>query len=88
MAECFGFYPKEKKLKQQWAVAIQTIKQYTDDANDIKVAYDRYPQFMPKGATLTIHALAKHFPQLITTETDTVLGTIDKLEGLKTTDTQ
>ena len=88
MAECFGFYPKEKKLKQQWAVAIQTIKQYTDDANDIKVAYDKYPQFMPKGATLTIHALAKHFPQLIATETDTVLGTIDKLEGLKTTDTQ
>ena len=43
---------------------------------------------MPKGATLTIHALAKHFPQLIATETDTVLGTIDKLEGLKTTDTQ
>ena len=39
-----------------------------------------------KGATLTIHALAKHFPQLIATETDTVLGTIDKLEGLKTTD--
>ena len=88
MAECFGFYPKEKKLKQQWAVAIQTIKQYTDDANDIKVAYDKYPQFMPKGATLTIHALAKHFPQLIATETDSVIGTIDKLESLKTTDTE
>ena len=39
---------------------------------------------MPKGATLTIHALAKHFPQLIATQTDTVMGTIDKLESLKT----
>jgi len=84
MADCFGFFPKEKKLKQEWAVAIQQIKQYTDNADDIRLAYDRYPAFMPKGATLTIHALAKHFPQLINTETDTVLGTVDKLEALKT----
>ena len=84
MAECFGFYPKEKKLKQQWAVAIQTIRQYTDNAEDIKLAYSRYPEFMPKGATITVSALAKHFPQLITTQTDKVVGTVDKLEGLKT----
>ncbi len=84
MADCFGFFPKEKKLKQEWAVAIQTIKQYTDNAEDIRLAHSRYPAFMPKGATLTIHALAKHFPQLIATETDTVLGTVDKLEALKT----
>jgi len=83
MADCFGFFPKEKKLKQEWAVAIQQIKQYTDNADDIRLAYERYPAFMPKGATLTIHALAKHFPQLIATQTDSVMGTIDKLEGLK-----
>jgi len=84
MADCFGFFPKEKKLKNEWAVCIQQIKQYTDNADDIRLAYDRYPAFMPKGATLTIHALAKHFPQLIATQTDTVMGTIDKLESLKT----
>ena len=88
MSECFGFYPKDKKLKQQWAVAIQTIKQYTDDANDIAIAVKRYPQFMPKGATMTVQALAKHFPQLIANETDKVLDTIDKLEDLKTHDIQ
>ena len=43
---------------------------------------------MPKGATMTGQALAKHFPQLIANETDKVLGTIDKLEGLKIPDTQ
>jgi len=86
MADCFGFFPKEKKLKQQWAVAISDIRQYTVNADDIRLAYDRYPQFMPKGATMTVSALAKHFPQLIATQTDTVVGTIDKLESLKTQD--
>ena len=86
MADCFGFFPKEKKLKQQWAVAISDIRQYTVNADDIRLAYDRYPQFMPKGATITVSALAKHFPQLIATQTDTVVGTIDKLESLKTRD--
>ena len=43
---------------------------------------------MPKGATMTVQALAKHFPQLIANETDKVLDTIDKLEDLKTQDIQ
>jgi len=83
MSECFGYFPQDKPKFQEWGVAIAKIKTYTENAEDIKVAHKRYPEFMPKGATLTVSALAKHFPDLLAKETDKVLDTYNKLEAMK-----
>ena len=87
MTKAFGYFPHDKRGKKEWAVAITTIKTYTDDPNDIEIAYERYFDYMPgknSEVRITVSALAKHFGAIMAFKprkdlTDALVN----LEGMK-----
>jgi len=87
MAQAFGFFPHDKRGKQEWAVAIQTIKTYTDNPDDIALAYEKYFDYMPgknSEVRITVSALAKHFGAIMVFEPrEDLTDALTNLEGLK-----
>jgi DNA-binding transcriptional MocR family regulator len=86
LAECFGYYPETSKQWSRFNAAVNEMIPHCTTPKDIKVAFDKYPKFMPKGATRTIEALAKHFADIMGAQTDKTIGTLERLESLKTED--
>jgi len=87
MTKAFGYFPHDKRGKKEWAVAIQTIKTYTDDPNDIGTAYEKYFDYMPgknSEVRITVSALAKHFGAIMVFEPrEDLIDSLNNLEGLK-----
>ena len=87
MTKAFGYFPHDKRGKQEWAVAITTIKTYTDDPNDIALAYERYFDYMPgknSEVRITVSALAKHFGAIMAFQPrEDLIDSLNNLEGLK-----
>jgi DNA-binding transcriptional MocR family regulator len=82
LGELFG----QPKTSKQWARYRNVAKEIAPHATtpkDVKVAYDKYPKFMPKGTTRTLEALGKHFQTLMQVETDKTVDTLNRLESLK-----
>lgn len=84
-ADVLGYYPKDKMTYGRWGRVIGTIKAITDNPEDIRKAVANYPKYMPKGATMTIEAIGKHFQSLIEYEDSTIDG-LKRLESLKIED--
>lgn len=82
MGKVFGYFPKDKGTYSRWGKVIGTIKTITEDPTDITKAALNYPKFMPKGATMTIEALGKHFETLINYK-DESIDALTRLENLK-----
>jgi len=83
LGECFGYQPETSKQYARFNAAVNEMKPHCTTPKDIKVAFDKYPKFMPKGATRTIEALAKHFADIMGAQTDKTIGTLERLESLK-----
>ena len=87
MTKAFGYFPHDKRGKKEWAVAITTIKTYTDDPNDIALAYERYFDYMPgknSEVRITVSALAKHFGAIMAFQPrEDLIDSLNNLEGLK-----
>ena len=87
MAKAFGFFPHDKRGKKEWAVAITTIKTYTENPDDISLAYEKYFDYMPgknSEVRITVSALAKHFGAIMAFKPREVLtDALMNLEGLK-----
>lgn len=87
MTKAFGYFPHDKRGKKEWAVAITTIKTYTDDPNDIALAYERYFDYMPgknSEVRITVSALAKHFGAIMAFKPrEDLIDSLNNLEGLK-----
>ena len=76
----------EPKTQKQWAryrAVAKEIIPYCQSPADVEVAYNKYPKFMPKGATRTLEALGKHFAQIMEAETDKTMDTLKRLESMK-----
>jgi hypothetical protein len=82
MGKVWGYYPKDKGTFARWGKVIGVIKTITDDPTDITKAALNYPKFMPKGATMTLEALGKHFETLINYKDESV-DALTRLENLK-----
>lgn len=87
MVSCFGFYPADRQTKNQWGTAIAQIKTYTDNPDDIVLAYEKYFDYMPgkkSEVRITVSALAKHFPAILAfkPQSDTI-DNLSRLESLK-----
>lgn len=87
MTKAFGYFPHDKRGKKEWAVAITTIKTYTDDPNDIGTAYEKYFDYMPgknSEVRITVSALAKHFGAIMAFKPrEDLIDSLNNLEGLK-----
>tara|TARA_Y100000114_G_scaffold157111_1_gene187131 strand:+ start:183 stop:962 length:780 start_codon:yes stop_codon:yes gene_type:complete len=87
MTKAFGYFPHDKRGKKEWAVAITTIKTYTDDPNDIEIAYERYFDYMPgknSEVRITVSALAKHFGAIMAFKPrEDLTDALVNLEGMK-----
>tara|TARA_B100000287_G_scaffold123043_1_gene114988 strand:- start:6560 stop:7351 length:792 start_codon:yes stop_codon:yes gene_type:complete len=84
MADCLGYFPKVKGEYALWNKCINQIKLFTSNPEDIRMAVNNYPKFMPKGTTMTINAITKHFQSLVTMSHDDELDALNKLEEMKT----
>jgi len=76
----------QPKTSKQWARYRNVAKEIAPHATtpkDVKIAFDKYPKFMPKGTTRTLEALGKHFQTLMQVETDKTVDTLNRLESLK-----
>jgi len=87
MTKAFGYFPHDKRGKKEWAIAITTIKTYTDDPNDIATAYEKYFDYMPgknSEVRITVSALAKHFGAIMAFQPrEDLIDSLNNLEGLK-----
>lgn len=82
LGENMGYMPEDSSEYARWGKVVRKIKTITDDPDDITKAFKNYPKFMPKGATLTLEAVSKHFQSLINYK-DESIDTLTRLENLK-----
>lgn len=87
MKAVFGYYPHDKRGKNEWAVAVATIKTYTDNPDDIRIAYEKYFDYMPGKKSeirCTVSALGRHFGAIMAYEPkEELTDTLMNLENMK-----